>query len=329
MPYNVAMIGCGAMGNVHAEAWTRRGDKVVTCYDPLPDRKAAMAAKYGATPCDSMESAVRDERVQVVSVCTPVCFHSPISVFAAEHGRHVISEKPIALTLAQADAMTAAAKANRVQVAVSYQYRGLPRYQRYREIFQRDAFGGPILARFVDVRSIRPKPAMHSQSQNGGPIIDMAGHYFDLFRWITAQEPTRVYARGHVYGKGKPFLAHITDFAIDAAEILVDFTGGHVLSVLVNWGLPEGHPGYGTEELAGPDLVVSPKGDKISERYCDREVLHDLAPAPFGNTVRIEDLVAAIENRQPLELDTDTARRALAVSLAALESIRTRAAVDL
>lgn len=331
MKLNVAIIGCGDMGRNHATQWKAAEDShVMAVCDPIQERRERLAESTGAAAYEDFKDAVLHEGVNVVSVCTPVCFHSAISCFAMNHGRHVLCEKPITLTLKQADEMIRAAKRNNVLLSTSLQYRGFARNIRYRQLFREGAFGGPIFVRYMDVREVRPKLAMHRQSMNGGPILDMAGHYFDNMRFLTGGEPVSVSAQGHVFGRGKERLAGIDDFAIDAAEILVRMTGGHVLSVFVNWGMPEGFKGFGEEYIIGPALSARVEGGQVRLRYPDREETFDAnAGNPPGSSVRINDLAAAIrEGRQP-EVTGQDGRIALQVSLATLESIETNKVVEL
>lgn len=330
MQFNVCVIGCGDMGRQHAAVWSAREDaRVVSVADPLEDRRTHLAQSAGAVAYASNEDAILHDGVNVVSICTPVCFHSEIGCFAAKHGRHVLCEKPLTLTLEQADAVIACAKENGVCLSTSLQYRGFPRCVRYHEMFKEGAFGGPIFVRFADVREVRPKIAMHRQSMNGGPIVDMAGHYFDVMRYITGEEPVRVYAQGHILGAGKQRLAGIDDLAIDAATIDVTMTGGHVLSVFVNWGMPEGYAGYGDEFIAGPALSVRPVGGKLEVLSAGSTELIELGLALPGPTVRVNSLVAAIRGEGPIEVSGEDGRVALRVSLAALESIGSNSVVEL
>jgi len=321
------------MGRNHAKAWSARDDaEVISVCDILEDRRTQLAESTGAVAYHDYQDAIIHDGVNVVSVCTPVHIHSEIGCFAASHGRHVLCEKPLALTLDQADAVIAAAKANGVYLSTSLQYRGIPKYQKYREMFSEGAFGGPIMVRFADVREVRPKLAMHRKSMNGGPIIDMAGHYFDLMRFITSEEPVAVYAQGHIYGRGKQRLAEVDDFAIDAATIEVTMTGGHILSVFVNWGMPEGYAGYGDEIVMGPAMSARPSGggkiEVLSSGGQKDEIDVSTGGLP-GPTVRINGLVASIRDGAPLEVSGEDGRIALSVSIAALDSIETGAVVKL
>ena len=321
----VCIVGCGDMGRNHANCWAAREDaEIVAVCDLMDDRRAAMVEKTGATGYATYQEAVMHEGVNVVSVCVPVCFHSEVACFAAEHGRHVLCEKPLALTLDQADAMIRSAKESGVLLSTSFQYRGFARIQKIRELIRDGAFGGPTIIRFTDIREVRPKLAMHMRSMNGGPVIDMAGHFFDLMRYVTGAEPLTVYARGHVYGKGKERTASVEDFAIDAADITVQMTDGHVLSSLVDWGMPEGFGSLTEELFLGPKLSVQVKGGQVETRSgAEKETWEANEGNPPGSSVRINDFAdAIIQGREP-EVTGEDGRIALRLSLAALESIET------
>lgn len=325
MELRVCIVGCGDMGGNHANCWKRRDDsQIVAVCDLIEERRMKMAENTGATPYLDYRDAIMHEGINAVSVCIPVCDHSKVSVFAAENGRHVLCEKPIALTVEQADTMIEAARRNSVVLSTSFQCRGFARHVRTRELIREGCFGGPLIARFTDIREVRPKLAMHRQSENGGPVIDMAGHYFDLMRWLTGCEPVRAFARGHIFGRGKPSLASVEDFAIDAADITVEMTGGHVLNVLVNWGMPEGFGSLGEELIVGPALSIQTVGGKvIMKTGSETESWEASEGNPPGSSVRINDFAEAIhEGRRP-EVTGEDGRIALSVSLAALRSIET------
>jgi len=322
--HGVAILGCGDMGNAHATAWKNRKDsRVLAVFDIDSERATAMAADTGAAVCEFWQAAVETDGVTMVSICTPICFHAPMAVYAATCGRNVITEKAIALTLEDADAMIKAAANAKVKLVVDYQHRTFPEHRTWRHLIQKDVLTGPLFIRFEDIRGIRPKTAMHRTSINGGPIIDMAGHFFDMVRYYTGAEPVRVTALGHCFGQAKPELKAYDDLAKDAAEILVEYTNGHVLSVYVNWGLPAGHPGRTQMCVTSADAVSVPVSGRISVRYTDREVLYDAVPGTVGTAGRVEDLVHAVVNNTRPEVAGEDGRKALAVCLAALESIET------
>ena len=126
-------------------------------------------------------------------------------------------------------------------------------------------------------------------------------------------------------------MAGIDDLAIDAATIEVTMTGGHILDVLVNWGMPEGYAGYGDEIVMGPAMSVRPSGGNKIEvlSSCGQKEEIELEGGLPGPTVRINGLVASIRDGAPLEVSGEDGRIALRVSLAALESIETGSVIKL
>lgn len=326
----IAVIGCGMMGKAHGRVWAGRDDaEVRMVFDVDPSRAATMAKEYGATVGDSWEAAIGASDIEAVSVCTPVCHHPEIAIAAANAGKHVLCEKPIALTLNDAQAMESAARQAGTQLMTSYQYRGRSRYRLYRQWVEEQVLSGPIMARFVDIREVRPKTAMHRESMNGGPVIDMTGHFFDLMRFITGEEPQTVFASGHTFGRGKARLAGIDDLAIDAAEIQVRFTGGHVLSVHVHWGLPEGAPAYSDEYLVTAEALVRTENNQVLLNLKDQQTTHDPGPDSHDPIISVGGLVDAISGRQFSVASAHDGYVALRVSLAALESIKTGSVIDL
>lgn len=225
--------------------------------------------------------------------------------------------------------MIETAERNGVLLSTSFQYRGFARCVKFQRMIREVAFGSPIFVRFTDIREVRPKLAMHRKSMNGGPVIDMAGHFFDMMRFLTACEPVSVFARGHVFGKGKPRLAEVEDFAIDAADIQVTMQDGHVLNVLVNWGMPEGFGGLTEELIVGPAMSAQTVGKEVRIKSGAEAETWDASEGnPPGSSVRINDMAEAIlHDRQP-EVTGEDGRIALRMSLAALESIETGDVVE-
>ncbi len=326
------VVGAGNMGSIHARAWkSQDGVEVAVVCDVDMDRAVKLAAEVGATAEPSYERALERPDIDVVSVCTPANLHPAVACYALDHGKHVLTEKAIALTLEEADRMIEAARRNGRHLGVSYQYRCFEYYAEIKRRFRNGDFGSPVIARFSDVREVRPKLAMHRRSGNGGPVIDMAGHWFDLMRFITGEEPVSVSARGHVFGAGKRRLDGIEDLAVDAADIQVAMSGGHILSAYVNWGMPEGFAGAGDFTITGPEMHVSMTDGTVVARYRGRkEVWSDFTTAfPTATAGRVADVIRAIRTGGPPEVSGIEGRRALEVCLAALESIKRGAEVKL
>ncbi len=326
-PLKVCVIGCGDMGSQHAKAWNARDDsEVVAVFDPIEERANALSKEIGAQAYGTYQEAIENDQVAAVSVATPTCFHAEIAVFAASRGRHVLCEKPLAARLEDAEAMIRTAQKNNVLLGTSLQVRDFGHHRRLKEVVDSGRFGAPLFVRFVDLRDVRPKPAMHRRSMNNGPVLDMACHYFDFMRYLARSEPASVFATGHVFGKGKAKLAGIDDLAIDAADIQVRYENGHVLSAYINWGMPEGCENITTELYASPVSVAHTYDGKLKIAAGGAE---ETVEMEFKGPVdRIDNFARAVQGQALLEIKGEDGLVALKVSLAAFESIETGRAVN-
>jgi predicted dehydrogenase len=322
--FRVAIIGAGDMGATHARSWLARGDvRIVAVCDPDQGRATALADAHGVPAFGDYREAIEKTRPDIVSVCVPVNLHRPVAEAAFEFGCHALIEKPIAGSLEDARAIQRAAHDSGRKLVVGYQYRGLPGWKTMKRLLDEGLAVDRLFFRCMDVREVRPKLAMHHKSMNGGPIVDMCGHLFDLARYYFGAEPLTVYAKGHVYGAGRPRLATVHDPAVDAAEITVNFENGHTLSVYVNWGMPEGFPATLRAEIFSPDYYASIDGSGVTVTTSSGIATHAEKSISDGPSCRMEDLIQSIRSGGEPEVSAGVAIKALEVSLAAVESIET------
>jgi myo-inositol 2-dehydrogenase/D-chiro-inositol 1-dehydrogenase len=264
--------------------------------------------------------ALTTEQPEVVSVCVPACLHAEVSIAALEAGAYVMCEKPIALTLADADRMVAASEAAGNRLRIIFQRRWTPAWQFARE--RLEAIGSPVVYRASDFRRVRPKLAMHDARQNGGPVVDCAVHDFDMtLDWFGPA--TSVYATGSIFAQGKPEVASVAELAVDTATITVTFAQGNVANIAYGWGMPATFTDRVTNEVAGPDGLIEIVGDRAIHHHTDGQKEGYLHAEQDGHVRQIAAFIDAIREGTPLPGDPRRAREASALSHAALESIRT------
>src|SRR4051812_32782400 len=110
-PLRIGLVGLGTMGRSHLEKEQALGEaKIVAVADVVPAAVAEMKERYGVGGFSSDREMIDSGQVEAVLIATPHPFHCPIAVYAAERGLHVLSEKPLAVTVAEADRMVAAAR---------------------------------------------------------------------------------------------------------------------------------------------------------------------------------------------------------------------------
>jgi len=321
--FKVIVCGAGDMARKHIEAYRNLDNVEIAAVAgrSLP-RAAALSAEFDIPRCyDDIDEAFQREKADIASVCVPTVLHPAITVQAMAKGMHVITEKPIALTVAAAQEMIAAAEKHRRKLTVVFNRRFNSVWQ---ELTQRlSSIGTPLVYNTQEIRSIRPKTAMHSQSANGGPVIDCCVHDFDMLLHVFGKAQS-VFASGTVFGKNKLFLAGINDFAIDTAHINVEFENGHRAYLLYAWGFPQGQSYWQYREFMGPNGIIRLMGEFGQEVHCYRsdgmrESVHDLKEN--GHETIIRKFVDSVDRDSEVPVPPEEAIDALSISLAALKSI--------
>ncbi len=326
----VCIVGCGYMGQIHAERWSRVPEaQVVAVVDIDPQRAERLAHQCRLEAYYSdYQDAIGLPLVDVVSVCIPTSQHAEVVIASAELGKHVLCEKPMALTLDQADRMMAAAEANQVKLGVGFMRRHSPVVQDLRNLLAEGKFGRPVFYHASDVRELRPKREMHDAHVNGGPVIDMVVHLIDLWATIFDSHPVSVYAQGLKIAEDRPEISHIAEVAVDTATVLVNYASGDIGTFVVSWGLPPKvvPPGH-------PDQFYGPKGLGEAYYHGNQQELRLMREGGAWKTLSIshQDMyqheVAAfarwVLQDDPFPTQGQEGRLALQVALGAIESIRT------
>ena len=120
-PIGLGIAGLGMAGAVMVQAaMAHPGYVLRAAADPYPAPRAAFARDFNAKAYDDIGALCADPAVEVVYIATPHQFHKPHAILAAEHGKHIILEKPMALTLADCDAIIAAVEQAKVQLIVGH-----------------------------------------------------------------------------------------------------------------------------------------------------------------------------------------------------------------
>ena len=254
--YGVAVIGAGDMGGRHIEAWQALGHDVVSITDIDTARAQEIANSWGvsAVHADYTE-AIADPNVHIVSICLPLAFHASVTICAAQHGKHVFCEKPLARSFQEAAEMEAAVKAAGVQFGLGLQRNLAEGVGLLRQWAAEGKFGRPMVFSSDLLQEVRPKRAMHDRNGNNGPLTDAGCHYYMLWQTVFRSRPKAVYAQGRILATGREEVAHLDQLAIDTAVVTVEYESGDIATMTVSWGLAEKF-----KMRQHPDRVLGPKG---------------------------------------------------------------------
>jgi predicted dehydrogenase len=230
----VAVLGAGFMGSTHAKAYVAMPDVgVAAIYAPSSDRGDPLAREIGSRWTDDLQAVLADPSIEAVDICLPTPQHREVAEAALAAGKHVLLEKPIALSLEDARALVQANEATDRVFMIAHVLRF---WSEYVEIARRVATGelGKPRTGFASRRQPFPAwSALFSRSDlTGGAVIDMMIHDYDALNWIFGA-PLGVTARG---------MRNTRSGGFDQVQVLIDYGDG--ASALVDGGMmmPESYP---------------------------------------------------------------------------------------
>jgi UDP-N-acetyl-2-amino-2-deoxyglucuronate dehydrogenase len=189
-PLRVALIGCGRISRNHFDAIAKLdGLSISGVCDIVEARAKAAGEALGVPWFTSYEEMLRDAPSEIVTVATPSGLHPAHGILAAKAGKHVVCEKPMAITLESADALVRACDDANVKLFVVKQNRLNPPIQLLKRAVEKGRFGKIYLAN-TTVRWARPQeyydqaPWRGTWEFDGGAFMNQASHYVDLMQWL-------------------------------------------------------------------------------------------------------------------------------------------------
>jgi predicted dehydrogenase len=184
------VVGLGMMGRNHVRVWDEVIDDVelVAVADPDPDARDAVGGNRGVRAYPDANAMFAEEELDLVSIVAPTSLHRDLTLAALRRGAHVLVEKPIAASRAEAEAMMAAARdAGRV-LSVGHIERFNPAIRELRRRLE----GGEI-GRVFEIHATRLGP-FPARIRDVGVVVDLAPHDLDVMRFLLRSDPVRVYA---------------------------------------------------------------------------------------------------------------------------------------
>ena len=188
--FRIGLVGCGRISKSHFDALRKVDGLALSAVCDMDAERAARAGEEQGVPSyRSLDEMLRAGDVDVVTICTPSGLHSAHGIAAAQAGKHVVTEKPMSLSLRQADELVRACDDAGVQLFVVKQNRLNPPIQLLKRAVDKGRFGRIFMAN-VTVRWQRPQeyydaePWRGTWEFDGGAIMNQASHYVDLMQWL-------------------------------------------------------------------------------------------------------------------------------------------------
>lgn len=337
------LLGAGLVAPFHARSLQHsRNGKLVAIADINTERLQKLTGEYGCQGYASLEAMLANPAIRVVNVLTPNHLHFDAMKKAAEAGKHVLIEKPPAMSLHEVDAMDAIARAHGIKVGIVLQCRMRRAIQVIRAAIAEGRFGRLLHADaymkwFRSTEYYFSDPWRSSRRSGAGVTIQHAFHYIDLLQYLIGPVKS-VHARMNN-------LAHPQVELEDTLLALVDYRNGAQGVVQASTGLWPGtdirieiNGESGTAIMAGEKMVTWKFKDERPEDEEIRQIGNAAAatgatgPADFGyldHMTVIEDMAAAVINDREPFIPLMSVRPTLEWALAMYKSAKLSAPVEL
>ncbi len=259
----VCLIGCGRAGMIHARSFAGgiNGAVLAALCDPSEAVLSAASEETGVTVLyTDWRDAVQDPDTDAVIVVTPTQFHHDVVIAAAEHGKHVFCEKPMASTETECDEMIAACSANNVKLQLGFMRRFDKSFQRGKQLLDEGSVGKATLIKSNTYGPSEPKEWMYDVRKNYGPIGEVNSHDFDTLRWYAGSEVKMIHAVGHNFRS--PEKAEEYPEYYDTCTVMMEFENG-VLGVIT--GAQYVRYGYDSRtEILGTNGIIKVGGQNAN-----------------------------------------------------------------
>ena len=192
--YNIVLIGCGHMGEVHLkDIYTRENINIYGVVDLQEERARSFAKKFGADSygTDYMRY-LKDDRCDIVICATYPRSHLTILKQCVKYKKHLLCEKPITADIESAKEFVRLTKGADSKVLIGHILRHNETYRKAAKMIQDGQIGHPIVMRMTQNHHVLSWEKYRSLLENASPIVDCGVHYIDICRWFTGAEVTDV-----------------------------------------------------------------------------------------------------------------------------------------
>lgn len=317
---NVAIVGCGGMGALHAQMAANCGLKVVLCADVVRKAADALAERFGAKVSTDPMKAVTAKGVDIVAITTPTTTHLPLILAAAKAGRHIFCEKPFCRSVAECKKAIAAAEKAGVRLFVGHVVRYFHEFETMRAQIQSGAVGEPGWLKISrgGIYPGGPGSWFRDYAQSGGVTFDCMIHDLDWVRYVFG-EPERIFCQTLM--REKPT-------QMDYSQVTMRMKNGLIATVLGTWAHPSGFRVKaeicGSAGMLQFDSGEAPLSAELRATAAGPNMIVPMSPvskSPYQS--EWEEFTAWLEGRGEPRVSARDALAAVAMAEAALKSAKT------
>lgn len=330
-----ALIGCGRISPNHLAAAQANGLDIVALCDLNPEHIEDKIVKFSLDPktgrYTDYHQLLAEQKPELISICTESGNHAQIALDCIAAGVHLIIEKPIALSVADADAIIAAAKKHKVKVCACHQNRFNKSVMKIREAVEKRRFGrlfyGTAHIRWNRMREYYDRaPWRGTWKQDGGALMNQCIHNIDLLRWMMGNEVTEVFAYTdnltHPYIEAEDLGIALVRFANGAYGIIegtTDIYPKNLEETLYLFGEK------GTVKAGGQSVNIIEEwrfSDALDDPDEVKTTFHENPPNVYGygHIPLFADVMEAIKDDRDPKVTAEDGKRAMELVLAIYKS---------
>lgn len=327
----VAILGAGSIvEHAHLPAWQKTaGARVVAIVDVRREAAERLAGMFDIPRVETDIRAVLDDpAIAAVDICLPHYLHAPVALECLRAGKHVLLEKPLAVTRADATTLVRAAEESGRLFMVAENWRYTPAFTLMHQIIQSGEIGRPLLLRgvmeFVIPQRLLANRSWRTQAEQagGGVILDSGIHAVSVAQWFMGE------AEAVAGFRARQSVAAIAPME-DTAVLAIQFPGGAVGSITFSWAAPHARSVHSFEVVGERGVVRGAQGDPLVVVTADGQTREHRVDPSSGFPEEMAHFVKCIQEEcQPIT----TARveaGSLAFVLAAYQSLREGRAVPI
>lgn len=316
MTVKLGLLGAGIIANSFMQAAPSvAGLQVTLICDTCEDKARALAQPHGAAWTTDYRQALAEDKIDAVYIALPHHLHEAAAVAAAQAGKHILLEKPMANSLEAADRILAAQRSAGIKLMLGFTHRFHAELQSAKRLIDAGELGRLTLATDIMTTGGRIPGWFWQKRQAGGGVLHVNGaHSFDRLRWLTGSEIVEVFAYAGTYDARKT--------VEDSAVVALRFANGAMGATIHNWVVDFDLPFkcdldlYGSAGALRIDTWNALEFANARHAWTQKRVRDDVFEK------EISEFIAAIrEDREPCVSGED-GRRSLACVLAAYESAR-------
>ena len=329
MAVNVALLGAGRIGKVHAKAvGAAAGATLVAVADAFPEGADTLAAAYGARVSTIDEIAAAGD-IDAVIICTPTDTHADLIEKFARAGKAIFCEKPVDLSLDRVKACLKTVEDLGATLMLGFNRRFDPHFRAVRAAIDEGRIGDVEMVQITSRDPGAPPPSYITSS--GGIFRDMTIHDFDMARFLLGDEVTTVYATASVLVD--PEIGKLGDY--DSAMVVLTTASGKQCSISnsrrATYGYDQRIEVHGSKGVVSAENQRPVSIEVATEAGYTRPPLHDFFMTRYTEAyaAEITAFVEAIETGTAPSPSGEDGLKALALAEAALKSIAERRAVGM